>query len=120
MYDRYEYSSYVDLKGNNVTRTRETHPYGYDAYVIWKGDYVDGQGSSEYSDRLLQWDWDKFNSCSREVWGNEAQYFNNRQPEDIERFLGLYFDKNVKLTALMEGCNVSNGYPYWIFFFEEK
>ena len=68
--------------------------------------------------RLIEWDFDKFNKCCMDVGGNTGQYFNNRKPKNIANFLSKYFYKEIKLTAIMEGCNVSNGYPYWIFFYE--
>jgi hypothetical protein len=112
--------SYVDLKENPVKKTREEYPYSYDAYVIWKKDYKEGKGNVVYSDRLMQWDFGKYNACCKRVWNDERQYFDDRQPEDIEMFLSLYFEKTIKLTAIMKGCNVSNGYPYWVFFYEDQ
>jgi len=110
----------VDMDGKSVERTKEEYPYSYDVYVTWKGDYNKDKGDCAYSDRLLNWDWDKYNECVMEVWGNKGQIFYNRTPKDIEKFLSLYYDKEVKLTMIMEGCNVSNGFPYWIFFFGDK
>jgi hypothetical protein len=55
-----------------------------------------------------------------EVWNNEGQYFNNRKPQDIEIFLSKYLEKSITLTGIEEGCNVSNGYPYWIFYYKEN
>lgn len=107
--------TYVDLNGNPVKRTKEEYPYNYDSYVVWKGDYTENTDGCVYSDRLFQWDWEKYNRCCEEVWGNQGQYFNNRMPEDIEKFLSLYIGKKIKLTAIMEGCNWSNGYPVWVF-----
>ena len=69
-----------------------------------------------YSDRLMQWDYDKFNRCCVHVWDNEGQYFSSREPKEIERFLQLYNDSpELKLVDIIEGCNVGNGYPYWVF-----
>ena len=109
---------YVDLDGNPVKRTKDEYRYSYDPYVVWKQDYKNNTGSCVYSDRLWQWDCNKYDECCQKVWGNHGQVFYNREPKDIQKFLSLYFDKKVKLTALLEGCNVSNGFPYWIFFFE--
>lgn len=111
---------FVDLDGKPVKRDRYSYPYSYDPYVEWMGDYQKGVSHPVYSDRLWQWDSKKYDRCCNEVWGNEGQYFNNRKPKDIERFLSLYFEKEVKLTVIMQGCNVSNGYPYWIFYYETK
>jgi len=66
----------------------------------------------------MQWDYKKFNECCKKVWGNEGQYFSNREPKDIEKFLSLYWNKKIELTAIEECCNVSSGYPIWIFYYE--
>jgi hypothetical protein len=107
---------YVDLRGNPVKRDKSTYPYSYDPYVIWKGDH-DKNDSAVYSDRLMQWDFTKFNRCRKEVWGDQGQLFFNSKKEDIEKFLSLYFNEDIKLTAIMEGANLASGYPYWIFYY---
>lgn len=110
---------YVDLDGNPVKKTKDEYPYSYDPYVVWKGDYDKEKISNVvYSDRLWEWDSKKYNECCQEVWNNHGQYFYNREPEDIERFLSKYFRRNIKLTVILEGCNVSNGYPVWVFYYE--
>jgi hypothetical protein len=41
--------------------------------------------------------------------------------ENLENFLRDYFDNpNLRLIAMMEGCNVSNGYPYYLFIFNKN
>ncbi|MCK9616166.1 MAG: hypothetical protein M0R48_11860 [Candidatus Omnitrophica bacterium] len=36
----------------------------------------------------------------------------------IENFLRRYYDdENLILEAVGEGCNVGNGFPYWVFWF---
>lgn len=121
--DGYEpscFSLYFGLDGEPVRRTPHTHPYSYDDFVVYKSDDFDAACSHwAYSDRLLGWDYGKFNSAAMEVWHNQAQMFSGRAPEDINRFLNLYFGKEVKLTAVLQGCNASNGYPYWVFGYEE-
>lgn len=119
--DEYGYTirTYYALDGNPVKRTKQNYPYSYDDYVVWKGEYSE-MDNAVYSDRLMQWDYERFNKCCQEVWGNSGQYFNNRMPTDIERFLSLYYKENIQLTAVTEGCNVSNGYPYWAFFYRER
>lgn len=101
--------------GEPITRTKASHPYSYQPFEVWRSDKEQGD-SGVYSDRLYQWDSQKFNACCREVWGNEGQYFDDRSPEDIERFLQLYFDKpGIRLTRIVECCNQSSGYPLWYF-----
>lgn len=107
----------VDINGKPVERDRYSHPYNYDPFMIWKGDYNAKLDGAVYSDRLYSWDNVKYDKCHREVWGNESQLFNNCSPESIEKFLSLYFDKDVTLTGVEQGCNVSTGFPYWIFYY---
>lgn len=110
---------YVNLKGYEIKRTPITHPYSYDEFVIYKKDYDENNHNAVYSDRMILWDFDKFEKCCQNVFGNTGQYFNNRTPEDINKFLNLYFGKQTKLTAILEGCNKANGYPYWVFIYED-
>ena len=44
---------------------------------------------------------------------------NNNISSRTEKFLTEYNGYKCKLIVLMEGCNVSNGYPYWIFHWKE-
>jgi len=113
------FHSFRDLNGNLVNRSKFDYPYSYDEFVFWIGDYKKGESETVYSDRLYSWDSEKYNKCCLKVWNNKGQYFDNRKPEDIEKFLSLYMDMKIKLTAIVEGCNVSNGYPYWVFYYKE-
>lgn len=113
-------SQFVDLDGNEIKRNPFSHPYNYDEYVIWKDESFDKEKySAVYSDRLYQWDYEKYNRCCKEVFENQGQQFYQREPKEIERFLSMYFDKEIKLTAIMQGCNQSSGFPYWIFLYEK-
>jgi len=115
------YNIYYDLEGHPVKRTPIDHPYCYDEFVIYKSKDFDYHDNMDYSDRLLQWNRDAFGKAATTVWPDkfESQSFSNRSPEDINRFLNLYFGKEVKLTAILQGCNCSSGYPYWIFAYKE-
>ncbi|MGJ0846570.1 hypothetical protein ACR77J_07770 [Tissierella praeacuta] len=113
------YPMYRNINGNEVRKNREKYLYSYDPYVIWKDDYNKETSHTVYSDRLWQWDNKRFDQCCQAVWGDKSQHFGNRKPKDIEGFLILYFAKDIKLTAILEGCNVANGYPYWVFYYEE-
>lgn len=113
---------YVDLQGNPVKRTPETHPYSYDAYVTYKSEEFQTTDHWVYDDRMRQWNWDKYHATAETVWPVKTcpHYFDGKKAKDIEKFLSIYFDKKIKLTAIMKGCNVSNGYPYWIFVYREE
>jgi len=100
-------------------KTPLTHPYNYDPFVIWENG--EENNSSVYSDRMLQWDWNKFNECAKKVFGNEGQIFYDRDPEDIEKFLRLYFDEpNLILCRITQHCNQSTGYPLWRFDYKKE
>lgn len=113
---------FTDLYGKPVERTPFSHPYSFDPYVIWKSEEfnINKIYSAEYSDRMLDWDIHKFEKCSQEVFGNQKQYFDDRDPKDIEKFLIKYFEHDLKLVAIEKCCYFPTGYPIWIFHFEDK
>lgn len=112
---------YIDLSGNQVKRTPRTHPYSYDEFVLYKSERFDPMDCMVYHDRMLQWDRSAFSMAVRKVWPDKphGQMFHGKKPEDINRFLNLYFGKKVELTAVLQGCNVGNGFPYWVFAYKE-
>lgn len=97
------------------TRTKDDWPYSYDPYFIWK-DEDNFEGShAEYNDRLQQRDHDKYEKACELV----EKRFERYTREEVSEFLTAYHGKEIVATALVEGCNVSNGYPYWVFYFKE-
>jgi len=110
---------YADLDGNEVKRNPITNPYNFDEYVEWQSGYQK-DNSAVYSDRLWQWDSQKYDKCCQEVFKNTGQMFSGRNPEGIQRFLSIYFDKEIRLTAILRGCNQWSGFPYWVFCYEES
>lgn len=117
---RFVNHGYVDLNGKPVRKTPYDSPYAYDDYVQWKGDYRKGEQTQVvYSDRMGMWDYEKFKELYQKVFNEMGHYFGNKNPENVEQFLKLFFDREIKLTAIMQGCNKSNGNQYWIFFFED-
>ena len=110
-------SYYVDLEGNIVKKTPITNPYNFDDYVEWKGNYRHSD-SAVYSDRLYQWDTSKYKSCYEHVFKNNGQGFGSKNISDISKFLSMYFEKEIELTAIMRGCNCVSEFPYWIFFYK--
>lgn len=110
----------IGWDGKPVERTPEDYPYSYDEFFVFQSDDFDrNKASAVYSDRMMSWDFDKFAKAMSEVWKTGGQQFFDKKPGDVNRFLNLFFGKEVKLTAILRGCNVSNGYPYWIFAYEE-
>lgn len=103
---------YFTIKG---LRTKGSHPYNYDAYMQYLAD--DHQllkGSTVYTDRMLQWDYEKTNNLMQKHFGNQGQYWDDREPEVIEAFLRDWRqDPNLRLIAVIEYCNQASGYPVW-------
>lgn len=114
-------ATYFNLSGEPNKRTPQTHPYSYDEFVVFKSEKFDPMDCMVYHDRMLQWDRDAFSRAVRKVWPDKShrQMFHGEKPEDINRFLNLYFGKKVELTAVLQGCDVGNGFPYWVFAYKE-
>ena len=115
------YDVRVDEHGNPVKRTREECPYSYDGFVVYRNGENSEANNTIYSDRLLQWDYAKYNRLSKKHFGNEGQIFFDRDPKKIEKFLQDWMgNPKLKLIFIMEYCNVSNGFPLWRFDVKDK
>lgn len=113
------YSDYVDLKGNPIERTPNSHPYSYDPYVVFKLGEEKEATTAVYSDRIRQWDYQKTKDLEKKYFKDTGDYYTNRNSSDIQSYLRERFDSpDLKLIYMLQGCNVSNGYPYWIFGFK--
>lgn len=105
---------FVDPTREN--RTKEHWPYSYSEHYLW-GEREDGC-EAVYSDRLAQWDGAKAVEAGKTVAGLNCRY-GYWGPEGTSKYLSAYFGKPVEAVAVAEGCNVSSGYPYWIFWFRD-
>lgn len=100
----------------NLTKIQA--PYAYSEHFLWR----DGSRESltgahaEYSDRMAQWDLGKWQACCRDAPQSQITYWGK---DACTKFLTAYFGREVEAVALSEGCNVSNGYPYWVFWFRD-
>jgi len=120
-----EYMHNMDKYGNLVKKTKQSHPYSYDAFVVWQDrsgsmkQVCENATGSLYTDRLLQWDWDKHNRLCEKHFGNQGQYWDNRDPEKIEAFLRDWTGhEELKLIQVRQYCNQSSGYPTWLLVWE--
>ena len=113
------YGTYMDEDGNPVSRPKDKFSYSYDFFVTWKTEkFKSKDRTAVYSDRLWQWNHQKYDSLCQKHWQNQGQNFYDREPKQIEAFLRDYHDlPNLELVMIQEGCNVSSGYPIWLFFF---
>lgn len=104
----------MDIEGNVIEKTKAEYPYSYDPIVVFRNFTLESENRI-WSDRLLQWDYNKYNQLSRKHFGDESQYWYAREPHKVEAFLSDWLDKTVRLVRITENCNVSNGYPVWSF-----
>ena len=111
----------IGIDGKPIERTPETHPYSYDPFFEYMAPEYSESDRMVYHDRMRQWDAKAFRNAVALTWPDKAenQGFYDKDPRDVEKFLGLYFGKPVHLTGVLRGCNVGNGYPYWIFCYTE-
>ena len=95
---------------NDPPHTKWSHPYSYDPIILyWSGDKPK---ASVYTDRMRQWDDAKFTKAYEK--NMQKKRWDNAEPKQIEGFLRDYMkDKGLKLHAVIEYCNASNGYPLW-------
>jgi hypothetical protein len=115
------YHPAVDADGRQVERTKDKYPYSYDAFVTFQKRKPSKKTSVVYSDRIVQWDNKKARKLMKKHFKTTGDYYYDRKPEEIEAFLRDYFSEpSIELIYIMEGCNVSSGFPYWVFGFEKK
>lgn len=98
--------------GDEGPRTKMSHPYSYDPFTVWRGDGAATNGV--YTDRLLQWGFDKHNALCQKHFGERSQYWADREPEKIQDFLRDYLgDPALVLVEVVEHCNQATGFPLW-------
>jgi hypothetical protein len=65
-----------------------------------------------YSDRLFQWD---HTAAERASEACKKAKLNQRTAKQVETWLSAYHDRPVKLRYILGGCNLSSGYPYYVY-----
>lgn len=107
---------FVDLEGKPVEKNKWDYPYSYDAYVVFRNGDNKDIDCTAYSDRMQSWvSYEKWKEAIAKMGPKKAGTFSNNTIEELEAFLTEYNGYKCKLIVLLEGCNVSNGYPYWVF-----
>ena len=115
------FSPYVDEFDRPIERTPHEYPYSYDSFVIHRVGANEDATSTIYSDRILQWDYKKARKLMAKHFGESGDYWNNREPKKIEKFLREYCkDKTIEIVYIMEHCNRSSGYPLWSFHYKTQ
>ncbi len=99
----------------NQRITKQESPYGYSEFFHWGGHHTIAGCDAVYSDRLWQWNYEKMRTLCNAL----GKRFEQCSDVEMSRFLSAYWDKPVVATACAEGCNISNGYPYYILWFRD-
>lgn len=87
-------------------------PYSYEPFYVYKDGSVEAE-HSVYSDRMMQWDSKKYQRIAEKLFKKLGGNFRDN-PNLVQRFLQEYNDDpTITLVAIIEYCNVSNGYPVW-------
>ena len=66
-----------------------------------------------YLDRMMQWDWDKYNAAAMRCWGTQQQVIDNLTAEQVEAFMSEYLGKPVELCKITRTTGQFNGYWYY-------
>ena len=105
-----------DIDGKPAERPRSSHPYSYSEFLLWPlsfGEPITGWDHAVYTDRLQQWDSEKYGRLCREHMPGKR--WDNTTPEQVTAFMRAYNeDPGLRVVAVQECCNVSSGYPIWI------
>lgn len=114
---------YKNIRGERIIHTPDKFPYSFDPYCIFKDSEYDETDPKDikqvFTDRMKQWDIKLYEYCCKKVFGKTIDCFSAIPSEMVQDFISNYFTKSVKILGLEIGCNVSNGYPYWIIYYKE-
>ena len=64
-------------------------------------------------------DFDKYNDAREKTVGDTGQFWNNVEPEKVESFLSVYFNKTIRLLAIEQETNIAYGNTVWAFAYRE-
>ena len=96
-------------------RSKLQYPYSYSEFYLFGHKDVPHDDAA-YSDRMEMWDYEKYHQLWKEHVG---AHFTQAGKARMTAFMSGYWGRKVECTAMAEGCNVSNGYPYYIVWWKE-
>ena len=124
---KYNEYRFVDINGIPVQRDPISFPYSFDPYVLYKSKDFNPTDLSAYSDRVERFSFTvKETDKEGEIYEREidfaeliSQYGSTNRfywtnPEQVSLVMSLVMGKQVQCTAILEGCNVATGYPFWL------
>lgn len=69
-----------------------------------------------YTDRLIEWDYEKYNKLCKKHFGNDGHFWDKRESRKIESFLRDWVDdEKLELVMVSKSKNRLNGQPLWRF-----
>lgn len=71
---------------------------------------------SVYSDRLHQWDHEKYVACAEKHLTGQ---WHTNTPSQLGAFLSEYMGKSVQAVTLWQYNNASSGFPVWLVFYRD-
>jgi len=105
---------YQKFLPENLSKTKNDYPYTYSPFLIFfNEEATEGATNTIYTDRLLQWDYEKHNLLCEKHFRNKSQYWHDRDAKRIEQFLCDWTGKKIVLVANIQYVNLSSGYPVW-------
>ena len=111
-------ANFVDMHGNPVACNPVTNPYNFDAYVVWRKGKNEEITHTLYSDRLIgEFTNEALSAAKKKNFKGQGDSFDGFKPKQIEGFLSELYKKPVRMIILQKCCNLSSGYPIWIFQF---
>ena len=121
MNDRYMSLRYEWVDENNC-RTPEGYPYSYDPFFIFGNRSTTHGAMAEYSDRIVQrYGPDRVMEVAHRhgLAGRSRSMWSGANPLALSALISELHGKPYNVTAVAEGCNASNGYPYYIIWIKE-
>lgn len=100
-------------------RTKEKYPYSYDAHYLWRDfekDNMEGI-SSVYSDRMMQWDSEKYERARSFSGGG---WIESISKEAAKKFVQSYYGGKYNCVGFGICCNQSTGYGIGLFFIKDS
>lgn len=111
----------IDADGELRTNNEYSSPYSFHEYALETRGDKSKIDQWVYSDRLLQWDYDLTRKLMKEYFGESGDFYDHREFDDIQDFLrDRLCASELELISIRKGCNISNGYPYYIFGFKRS
>lgn len=109
-----------DWLDDNSTRTPEEYPYSHSEYYLWRDFHgpAPSSVSAYYTDRMRQWDGDKYRRATDGKMRNFHSVPINRQA--AQEIVRDYFGADFECVGVAQSMNVSSGYPLGIIFVRKR